>query len=223
METLNSKKYLDFLTRLFKEEIIIIGPKTKLKDSSLSPIYIDLRDRMWASYGLLPTFGRLFATLISELIPERHRFPHLVCGIPEAANPLATAAVIAGQELGMDLQLVALRQQPKAHGTGSQSFVIGKYEKNGHLYLIDDVVTTSQSKRDAIDKLVQSGFPKEEITVIVAFDRQQGGLESLKRDGIRTASLFKILDVAQTFADEKIITSKQHRDVRKFIANNQHC
>ncbi len=222
METLNPKYYLEFLSRLLNEKIIIVGPKTQLKDGSWSPIYVDLRNKMWASQKLLSQFGVLFASLIEELIPSRGQGPHLICGIPEAANPLATATVIAGQEKDMNVKLVALRQQQKAHGTGGQSYVIGSYVEGAHLYLIDDVVTTSASKREAIDKLIASGFPRERITVVVAFDRQQGGLESLQRDGFHTASLFKILDVAKIFAEEGIITAEQLADVRQFIADNQH-
>ncbi|MFA6552938.1 MAG: hypothetical protein WCT27_00755 [Patescibacteria group bacterium] len=221
MENLNPRDHLEFLKRLLDEKIIVVGPLTKLKDGSMSPIYVNLRDKMWDSHGLIPMFGVLFATLISELISERRRTPNYVCGIPEAANPLATAAVYAGQGMGMDLRLRALRPEPKNYGIGSGSLVIGNYEEGGHLYLIDDVVTTSKSKREASKKLITGGYPQDEITVLVAFDRQQGGMESLRRDGFRTGSLFRILDVAQTFAEEHLITEEQHADVQRFIAEHQ--
>jgi len=222
MPSLNPQEYLGFLKSLREHGLIIIGPKTKLKDGSLSPIYINLRDKMWAVPHLLSKFGNLFATQISGLIPQRQTAQCLICGVPEAANPLATATLLAGQDMGLDFRLVVLRSQPKTHGAGQQSGVIGQYEEGNHLYLIDDVITTSASKREAIDKLVTAGFPTEEITVLVAFNRQQGDLESLAWDGYKTEALFKVLDVARTFEEEGLISPEQHLEIKKFIAENQH-
>ena len=118
--------------------------------------------------------------------------------------------------------LIALRSKPKEYGTGEKTFVIGKYQLGDIVYLLDDVITTSDSKRNAIKRLEKSGFPPESIITLVAFDRQQGGMQSLKNDGYQTESLFSILEIADMFFNEGIISANELKDVKKFIADNQH-
>ncbi|XOU94365.1 MAG: orotate phosphoribosyltransferase [Candidatus Kerfeldbacteria bacterium] len=216
-------QHLEFLKILREDNLIKVGTLTKLKDGSMSPIYVDLRDKMWAIPGLLNGFGKLFMDKILSLIPKDHSGRVLICGIPEAANPLGTATVMLAHESGWDWQLIALRHQPKAYGSGdSKTFVIGGYQPGDLVYLLDDVITTSDSKRDAIRRLEVSGFPPESIITLVAFDRQQGGLKSLSNDGYQTESLFPILKVADMFFNEGMISADELEDVKKFIADNQH-
>lgn len=217
---------LDLLKHLIKAGCIVVGPETRLKDGSLSPIYIDLRAKLWEYPALLWEMGVMFYQYISELADEEagHTGRILVCGIPEAANPLATATVLlADQYSDEHFALIALRHAPKAYGSGNQkSFVIGEYRSGDHVYLLDDVITTSTSKREAINRLILSGFPRDAITVVVGFDRQQGGLESMERDGIRCASVFRILEVAELLHKHEEITDNQLVKVQTFIAENQH-
>ena len=165
------KQRLEFLKQLRGYNLIKVGTLTKLKDGSMSPIYVDLRERMWAIPGLLSAFGQLFRDKIISLLPD-HTDRVLICGIPEAAKPLATATVIAAHDQGLEWNLISLRPTPKEYGTaGGKNFVIGKYQPGDIVYLLDDVVTTSESKREAINRLVVSGFPPESIVTLVAFDR----------------------------------------------------
>lgn len=217
------KKHLEFLKKLRKNELIKVGTLTKLKDGSMSPIYVDLRDKMWAVTDLLNDFGNLFMDKIISLERSGHEGRTLVCGIPEAANPLASATVIAAHKCNLtDWNLIALRDKPKEYGASKKTFVIGKYQPGDTVYLLDDVITTSDSKRNAIKRLEKSGFPPESIITLVAFDRQQGGMESLEKDGYQTESLFPILEVAEMFFDEGMISADELKDVKKFIEDNQH-
>jgi orotate phosphoribosyltransferase len=210
-----------FLIDLRTSGIIIVGPKTKLKDGSFSPIYVNMRSKFWDEARLLKKIGELFFQHIKTIAPLPHSDRKVVCGIPEAANPLATATVLAAQDSRYPMSLIALRQKAKEHGLGGQSPVIGEYRIGDLVYLLDDVVTTSKSKREAIDSLIAGGFPPNAIHVVVAFDRQQGGLESLIRDGFQASSLFKILDVAQFFLDKELITLDELADIQSFIKEHQ--
>jgi len=215
---------LAFLKTLRENELIKVGTLTKLKDGSMSPIYVDLRDKMWSIDGLLSEFGKLFLDKIVSMLPSDFEGRILVCGIPEAANPLATATVIAAHHENLNnWNLIALRHKPKEYGTGGgKTYAIGRYQPGDLVFLLDDVITTSGSKRDAIKRLEESGFPADAIVTLVAFDRQQGGLESLSADGYKTDSLFPILDVADIFFKEDMISADELADVKKFIADNQH-
>ena len=216
-------KHLEFLKILRENELIKVGTLTRLKDDSMSPIYVDLRDKMWGIPGLLNGFGKLFMDKIQSIIPNDHNGRILICGIPEAANPLGTATTMLAHESGLEWALIALRHQPKAYGSGDgKTFVIGGYQPGDLIFLLDDVITTSDSKRHAIDRLKVSGFPLESIITLVAFDRQQGGMESLEKDGYQTESLFPILEVAEMFFNEGMISANELEDVKKFIADNQH-
>lgn len=215
---------LQFLQSLIGAGCIKVGPLTKLKDGSDSPIYVDLRDKLWAHPPLLWELGSLFYNRITALADAMGTTGRIViCGIPEAANPLATATVLlADQNMAENFVLIALRHSPKEYGAGGKSFVIGAYQPGDQVFLIDDVITSAQSKRDAINKLEVSGFPKEAITIVVAFDRQQGGLESLEQEGYRVASVFKILEVAALLHEHGQITDTDLAAVKEFIATHRH-
>ncbi|MBU1923513.1 MAG: hypothetical protein KJ710_04575, partial [Candidatus Omnitrophica bacterium] len=118
---------------------------------------------MWRIQDLLKKFGELFRDKIITLIPADHFKRVLICGIPEAANPLATSTVMAAHYVGLGLELIALRNQPKNYGAGGKFFSIGSYQSGDLIFLLDDVITTSNSKRDAINRLEESGFPSESI------------------------------------------------------------
>lgn len=198
---------------------IKVGEKTRLKDGSDSPIYVDLRKPLFNNPNLLWALGELFFNKIREIsgYPDKVQ---CVIGVPEAGKPLATAtSLYTGVMEFIDIPLVILRSQPKKHGTQKGSLIIGEINPDWEYNLLDDVITTSETKRDAIEILRKEGI--EVKRTIVAFDREQGGGEVLIRDGHEFGALFEILLVAEFYLGEGLITEDQYNETVEFIKTHQ--
>lgn len=201
-----------------KEEIIIVGKKTTLQSGLASPIYVDLREKLYERPELLWALGRLIAEKIIKVgTPGKKQ---KIIAVPDAANPMAVAASLYAKEvLGIDIPIIVLRKEPKDHGTQKGSMIIGKVEDDVEYNLIDDVITSSASKRKAFVPLETEGIRIKRVIVVV--DRQQGGGESLEKEGYEFHSIFKILAIADQFLGENLITQEQYTEVVNFIKNNR--
>jgi len=226
------KKDIDYYFSLEEKKLLIsmrqagiikVGELTQLKDESMSPIYVDMRDKLTDEHPeLLPLVGSAFAHLV--IIPPATRplsNRQVVIGVPDAAYPLAAATATMAALEGLPISLLVQRKSPKAHGTAGQKekLVIGIPKLGREYNLIDDVITTSKSKRESIAIMENEGFKIKRVFVF--FDRQQGGGESLLKDGYEFHAVFKLMEVGKLFLDEGLITSKQYSDVIKFIDTHQ--
>ena len=198
---------------------IKVGEKTKLKDGSWSPIYVDLRKPLFNNPNLLWILGDFFSNKIRK-VSEYPDKVQCVIGVPEAGKPLATAtSLYTGAMEFPYIPLVILRNKSKAYGTQKGSLIIGEINPDWQYNLLDDVITTNKSKRDAIEILKKQGI--EVKRTIVAFDRQQGGGKALIRDGYEFEALFEILDVADFYLEEELITKGQFNETVEFIETHQ--
>jgi orotate phosphoribosyltransferase len=198
---------------------IKVGEKTRLKDGSWSPIYVDLRKPLFNNPNLLWILGDLFSNKIRK-VSEYPDKVQCVIGVPEAGKPLATAtSLYTGALKFAYIPLVILRSQPKEYGTQKGSLIIGEINSDWEYNLLDDVITISKSKRDAIEILGKEGIKAKRI--IVAFDRQQGGGKALIRDGYEFKALFEILSVAEFYLGEGLISQEQYNETVEFIETHQ--
>ena len=209
----------NILFDLRNKRVIKVGEKTRLKDGSYSPIYVDLRKPLFNNPYLLWRLGELFFNKIKEIsgYPDKVQ---CVIGVPEAGNPLATVTSLCSSvQLVPCVPFIILRSRPKEYGTQKGSLIIGEINQDWEYNLLDDVITTSKSKRDAIEILRKEGIKVKRT--IVAFDRQQGGCRALIRDGYEFEALFKILSVAEFYLEKELITQKQYNETVKFIETHQ--
>ncbi len=212
---------ISVLIRLRKAGAVKVGELTQLKDKSCSPIYVDLRKPLFNRPDLLWELGELFFEKIKEVSEYPDKI-QCVIGVPEAGKPLATATSLyahAGAREIVEVPLVMLCSQPKEYGTQKGSLIIGEINPGWEYNLLDDVITTNKSKRDAIEILKKEGI--EVKRTIVAFDRQQGGGKALIRDGYEFEALFEILDVADFYLGEELITQDQYNETVEFIETHQ--
>lgn len=201
-----------------KENIIIVGPRTTLQSGLASPIYVDLRAKLFERPELLWALGKLIAEKIMEAgTPGKKQ---KIIAVPDAANPMAVAASLyAKEKFDMNMPIIVLRKEPKEHGTQKSSMIIGNPEPDTEYNLIDDVITSSASKKKAIGQLLKEGIKVNRVIVVV--DREQGGKESLEKEGYEVQSIFRILDIANQFLADELITQQQYNEVVDFIKNNQ--
>lgn len=207
------------LLREFKKEnIIVVGPKTVLQSGLASPIYVDLRAKLYERPELLWALGKLIAEKIKEVGASGKK--QKIIAVPDAANPMAVAASLyAKSVMGINMPIIVLRKAPKEHGTQKDSMIIGKVEPDTEFNLLDDVITSSISKKKAIEQLEKEGIKVDRVIVVV--DREQGGKEALEKEGYEFHAIFKILDIADQFLVDELITQQQFNEVADFIKNNQ--
>jgi len=129
-------------------------------------------------------------TLTSLLFLE-HIDTNAVAGLTLGADPLVSGvAVVSALDKSL-IDALIVRKEPKGHGTGA--WIEGPVLSEGSkVTVLEDVVTTGGSAIKAAHKLRDAGYVVERVVAIV--DRQEGGLEAMKDEGLELKSLFTLED-----------------------------
>jgi uridine monophosphate synthetase len=173
-----------------------------LKSGIQSPIYLDLR--VIISYpAILKKISSAFCQLIASLSCD------LICGVPYTALPIATAI-----SLERNVPMVMRRKEVKDYGT--KKLIEGKFEKGQICLIIEDVVTSGASILETVAPLKSEGLEIEDAVVVL--NREQGGKERLKENGIELHSLISIFDLLKVLFYEKKIPEMTFREVNEFLA-----
>jgi orotate phosphoribosyltransferase len=156
-----------FVELLVRYEVIRFGNFT-LKSGRKSPYFVNA--------GQLRT-GKAIAGLGRAYAAEIQRAGlacDLVFGPAYKGVPLAVATAIGLAEHGLDVPYGFDRKEAKDHGEGG--VFVGTAPASGmRVVLVDDVITSGQSIRDALT-LLRNAAPNIEVgAAIVAVDRQERG------------------------------------------------
>ena len=129
-------------------------------------------------------------TLTSLLLLE-HIDTTIVAGLTLGADPLVSGVAIVSALDKSLINALIVRKEPKGHGTGA--WIEGPVLPEGSkVTVLEDVVTTGGSAIKAAQKLRDAGHVVERVVAIV--DRQEGGLEAMKDEGLELKSLFTLED-----------------------------
>ena len=193
----------EVLLECYQLGIIKFGRFT-LKSGIESPFYVDLRP-----LASDPKILKSLANYLLDMLPLDNF--DLICGVPYAALPMATA-----MSLESYIPLIIKRKEAKAYGT--KQLIEGIFKKGQNCLLVEDVITSGKSLVETIEEVENEGILVSDIVVVL--DRQQGGKELLESKGYKVHALFTISEVCQMLQDAGHLTDEEpvsytHLDVYK--------
>ena len=139
-----------------------------------SSFYIDARRTTMSGEGL-----SLIGALGLARLAARHWTPDLVGGLTLGADPVAYAIAAAARAAGRALDAFTVRKDPKTHGTGKR--IEGCFRPGAAVVVVEDVITTGQSAREAIAAVTAEGA--RVLGVLAVVDREEGGRATLEQAG----------------------------------------
>lgn len=198
---MESKK--EFFLECYKLGIIKFGRFT-LKSGIESPFYVDLRP-----LASDPKILKNLANYLLEMLPLDNF--DLICGVPYAALPMATA-----MSLESYIPLIIKRKEAKSYGT--KKLIEGIYQKGQNCLLVEDVITSGKSLVETIAEVEQEDLKVADIVVVL--DREQGGKQLLENKGYRVHTLFNISEVCGILQETGELSDEEVKRIQDFLQGN---
>lgn len=145
-------------------------PSFKLVSGRLSSYYVNCKPTTLSPRGMY-----LVGHLMFEAIQDLH--PQGVGGLTFGADPIAMATAFASELQGMPVHAFSIRKTKKDHGISQ--WVEGDLPAGARVVVIDDVATTGGSTIKAVERARENGL--EVVRVVVLVDRQEGGLDNIRK------------------------------------------
>lgn len=191
----------ELIYELYDAGIVKFG-QFQLKDGSVSPFYIDLR-LLVSDYWLL---DKVSDHLVSLIIKKGLGYNY-IAGIPLAGIPLATAVGIRLGAAGL-----LLRKNAKDHGT--KQMIEGKFNPGEQVLLIDDVVTSGESKVETISMLGEHRLVCTDVVVVI--DRRNNDF----CHKLNIHSLFTIKDILETLLEYRYLKEGDRNNIKQSLKYN---
>ncbi|NML58940.1 orotidine-5'-phosphate decarboxylase [Chryseobacterium cheonjiense] len=198
---MESKK--EFFLECYKLGIIKFGRFT-LKSGIESPFYVDLRP-----LASDPKILKNLANYLLDMLPLDNF--DLICGVPYAALPMATA-----MSLESYIPLIIKRKEAKNYGT--KKLIEGIYQKGQNCLLVEDVITSGKSLIETIAEVEQEDIKVADIVVVL--DREQGGKQLLESKGYRVHTLFNISEVCSILWENGELSDDEVKRIQDFLLGN---
>ncbi len=175
----------------------------KLTSGKVSPYYVDLR--------VVPSFPDAFRDICEFFIENITKQIGLknfdrIAGVPIAGIPFAT-------QVAYNLRKPFLYVRKGAKMYGRERRVEGILVSGDRVLLIDDLITTGLSLKEAADAVRAEGGV---VTDAVAFlDREEGGIEILEKTGVKVHPLLSISEIADTLFEMGSIDEESLKTIKK--------
>ncbi|WP_340689775.1 orotate phosphoribosyltransferase [Hydrogenobacter thermophilus] len=159
-------------------------PIFRLSSGKLSRYYIDLKQ-----ITLDPEGAYMVGKLVYDAIKPLH--PQGAGGMTLGADPIAYAVAFVSYMDGNPIKPFVVRKEKKEHGLGRQ--VEGLLKSGDKVVVLEDVVTTASSCLKAVKACREANL--EVLGVFAIVDREEGGRENIRREGIELYSIFRLSEL----------------------------
>ena len=168
------KRLIDLiLSRSFK---FAKKPAFKLASGKKSNFYFNCKPTTLNPEGMFLIGSLLFGLIKGE---KRWRVK-AVGGLTLGADPVAAAIAFTSYIKKKPLEAFVVRKEPKKHGT--MLWIEGNLKKGDRALIVEDVITTGKSTKEAIKRARQAGLKVQGVVVLI--DRQEGGKETIEAMGL---------------------------------------
>jgi uridine monophosphate synthetase len=103
-------------------------------------------------------------------------------------------------------------------GYGRQRAIEGAFEAGERAVVLDDLITTGESKIEAIAPLQEAGLVVEDVVVLI--DRESGGQEELAREGYRLHAVFALREILDVLVAQGEIDEVRRAAVLDWLADS---
>lgn len=201
------------LDAFWERGLVLFGDRVMEEYALHTPIFIDLRHKLYDDVALLSTIGAALHRRLVEIIAREgsRDEPQQVIGIPDTATPLALATAMASRATSTPLFYGQMRKHPAAYpgGESGVSSYMGTRDRRREITLIDDVMASGRTKLWASEELGKDGLKIKRNLVVV--DREQGGDEILAQKGIPTYALYRVSELIDYYRDSGKIDARTAR------------
>lgn len=128
--------------------------------------------------------------IVNVHLPENGISPEAVGGLTMGADPICYSIALKSYANGKTVYPLIVRKETKDHGTKKE--IEGAVGNVKSCLAVDDVITTGGSTLKAVEALRRAGLTVTQGICIL--DRQEGGFEALKENGVQMYSIFKKSD-----------------------------
>lgn len=136
----------------------------------------------------------------------------VLCGVPYTALPIATVI-----SLKTSIPMVMRRKENKNYGT--KKLIEGVFEEGSKCLIIEDVVTSGSSILETTKDLNDVGMKCTDA--IVLLNREQGGSNVLRSNGIQMHALFTLTQLMKYLKAEGCIDENIERKVQEYLSTTQ--
>lgn len=153
------------------------------------------------------TLGNLLVKYIDDI-----KNFDILCGVPYTALPIATVI-----SMKTSVPMVMRRKETKNYGT--KKVIEGVFKEGNKCLIIEDVVTSGSSILETVKDLNGAGIKCSEALVLL--NREQGGSEILKNNGIKMHALFSLSQLMEYLKEEGCIDESIVRTVQAYLSETK--
>ena len=210
---LTRKSNLWLAETLWKLGAVQFGSFTLGRTTVNSPVYINLRllighpTALWRAASII---WEEVQALQSMLHPQMER-SDLVAGVPFGGLHIATAF-----SLHAKIPMVYLHPRPDSLGNDIE----GLYHPNQRVLIMDDLLAGGGSILETALQLGEAGLIVRDAVVLL--DRQQGGREALRKQGINMVSILTLEVLMNYLMSSGKISEDSYRRTMDFLQTHRH-